>query len=547
MSITESNLAPTGYDCVVAVTQDSINDLLMQYLYPGLPETVLCYVYDSNNNAVAVDYGQFQAQVNGTDPFSIPAGTAMTDARVQALNAANFAFAIQAKLGIPSDVPPSKLPPIVSLQPGQSSVQYALTFSEFEAAALPREQNQVTWFYQSQGDATCWSFSGPVSLNLQAASFSSLPAAVQAQLQGMGNPNQFSVQQLYLDLNSSALEQGFQFQNLPQDSALNTFMANDFVGTYWKALGGGEVLGYGAQQTSGVTGTGLAVTDLNFYVPPAVGSEGAPLTLNYLCATNNDALPGTGNANFGWNWIEPNETGQYNGVVALNRNTFAGYLSKALAGYVSTNCYLPKVQVKLKGAIPEYSWSMTAGQMPTISLADNGGTFLTILYEPTESEDQAGLHGDLGQMKLGTSYSLTVSASGTQMTIVQHLTVYCYIRHLATSASGNVVDIVITDTYSFGVNEQGGLVISASSAPPVNTSKVPKANGFLNFWAPVNSLASDVETWAKSIAATNLQDIPAAAMQSFVFPGGATFSFADVAFSDSQDLVSHIVYLGVGR
>ena len=108
----------------------------------------------------------------------------MTDARVQALNAAHFAFAIQAKLGIPSDVPPSKLPSIVSLQPGQSSVQYALTFSEFNAAALPREQDPVTWFYQSQGDATCWSFSGPVSLNLQSASFDSLPAAGTLTLSG---------------------------------------------------------------------------------------------------------------------------------------------------------------------------------------------------------------------------------------------------------------------------------------------------------------------------------------------------------------------------
>jgi hypothetical protein len=30
-----------------------------------------------------------------------------------------------------------------------------------------------------------------------------------------------------------------------------------------------------------------------------------------------------------------------------------------------------------------------------------------------------------------------------------------------------------------------------------------------------------------------------------VFPGGLTFVFADAAFSDNQDLVSHITYASV--
>jgi hypothetical protein len=31
--------------------------------------------------------------------------------------------------------------------------------------------------------------------------------------------------------------------------------------------------------------------------------------------------------------------------------------------------------------------------------------------------------------------------------------------------------------------------------------------------------------------------------QSFVFPGGNTFAFKDVVFSDGQDLISHITYV----
>ncbi|MBL8175810.1 MAG: hypothetical protein JNK48_14135 [Bryobacterales bacterium] len=544
MGISQSNLASSGFDYVVAVTQDSINSSLMEYLYGGLPEVVLCYIYDSNNNPTPTGYTQFVASANNTDPFSVPDGTPSTDPRIQNLNNAAFAFAIKAKLGLPPGIPPSKLPPIVQLQPGQSNVIYTLLFAEFIATELifgPR--GSVTWFNQAQPSGTSWSFSGAVNLNLQSTSFTNLPAAIQQQIMQIGSAEMFSVQQLYYYLNSSNLEQGFQFNNLPSNSQLNAFMTSDFVNTYWKALGGSEVLGYGATQTSGVATGSLAVTNLNFFTPNASGNEGAPLTLNYLCATGGASLPPTTQANFGWNWIEPGEVAQYDGVAALNRTAFAAYLSGALAQYAATNCYSPYVHVYLSGAIPKYDWSMTDGQSPAVSIPTSGSTLLNLTYTSAQAKDQAGADGDLGRMELSSSYTLTVSASGTQMTIVQHLVIYCYVRHLATSASGNVVDKQITDVYSFGVNDNGQLTVSAPSSSTVDNSKVPKGNGFLNFWAGVDKITKDVATWAQSLVTTNLQDAPVDIARSFVFPGGAPFSFADVSFSGGQDLVSHIVYV----
>jgi len=544
MGISQSNLASTGFDFVVAVTQDSINSTLEEYLYSGLPEAVLCYVYDDNNNPVPIDYSALVAKANNTDPFSVPNGTASTDPRIQNLNNAAFAFAVKAKLGLPPGVPPSKLPPIVQLQPGQSNVIYTLLFSEFVATELifgPRAS--MTWFNEAQPSRVSWTFSGAVNLDFQDASFTNLPPAVQQQLEQIGSPQMFSIQQLYYDLNSSNLEQGFQFNGVPSNSQLNAFMTSDFINTYWKALGGSEVLGYTAQQTSGVAPSSLAVTNLNFFTPNAVGNEGAPLTLNYLCATNNDALPATTSANFGWNWIEPGEVSQYDGVAALNRMAFASFLSAALASYVSTNCYQPSVRVYLHGAIPQYSWSMATGQPPAPSIPDSKAVLFSYTYTSPVAEDQAGRDGELGRMELSSTYTLTASVQGTQLTIVQHLVIYCYVRHLATSASGNVVDKQITDVYSFAVNDNGQLVVSAPNSTTVDNSKVPKGNGFLNFWAGVDKIASDVSKWAQSIVTTNLQDAPVDAVRSFVFPGGAPFSFVDVSFSAGSDLVSHIVYV----
>lgn len=551
MSINQSNLSNTGFDYVIAVTQDSINSALKEYLWYNKPqEVILCYTYDDNNNLVPTDYNTLVADANNTDPFSIPDATDGSDPRVQNLNNANFAFAIKAKLGLPPGIAPTKLPPIVALNPGQSSVKYTLMFSEFVGTEIVYgARGKMTWVNQSQPSGTSWNFFGLVDLNFQDTDFTNLPQAAQNQLKDIGDPNMFSVQQLYYDLNNSALDSQFQFNNVPSNSALNDFMTGDFLNTYWKALGGNEVLGYGVKQVA-QSPSPLAVTNLNFFTPDAVGTEGAPLTLNYLCAVNNNALPDTTHAGFGWNWIEPNETSQYDGVAALNRNAYAQYLSSTLAGYVSQNCYLPSVKVTEKDLKPEYAYSMTAGQTVAASFPATGSTILSYSYS-ADSSDQAGDNGALGKMELKSSFDLTVSVQGNQMTIAQHLVIYCYIKKLATTDSGNVVDKQITDTYEFAVDETGNLIVSTPSAtanPPtsvtVDNSKTPSANGFLNFFANVDDLSKSVAQWAQGCATTSLKDIPVSIIQNFVFPGGATFTFADVSFSDNQDLVSHITYAG---
>jgi hypothetical protein len=549
MSASQSNLSMTGFDYVVAVTQDSINGTLEEYLYGGLPEAILCYVYDAENNPVAIDYATFVRQANNTDPFSVPDGTASSDLRVQALNNASFAFAIRAKLGLPPGVLPANIPPIVVLKPGQSNVTYTLMFSEFIATEIvfgPR--GSMTWVNQSQPFGTSWTFSGAVDLNFQDAAFANLPASGQKQLKDIDDQDEFSVQQLYYDLNSSDLEQGFQFNNVPSNSTLNTFMTSNFINTYWKALGGAEVLGYGVKHLTATSPSSLAVTDLNFFTPDAVGNEGAPLTLNYLCATNNDSLPDTTHAGFGWNWIEPGEVSQYDGVAALNRNTFAQYLNNALWNYVSTNCYATSATATADFPGADLSFNMTSGQSPTVTYPPSGATILSYSYE-SDAADQAGHDGILGRIELNTSFSLTVSVQGNQMVIVQQLVVYLYVRSGITEADGNVVDKQITDTYTFGVDDQGQIVVtnpSASATPPtsviVDNSTTPGVNGFLNFWTHINEVTQDVAQWAQKVTLTNLRSIPASAVQNFIFPGGATFSFADVTFSDNQDLVSHITY-----
>jgi hypothetical protein len=544
MSASQSNLSSTGFDYVVAVTEDSVNSTLEEYLFGGLPQVNLCYVYDTSNNPVPIDYATFVASANNTDPFSVPNATPSTDPRVQNLSNANFAFAIRAKLGLPPGVLPANLPSIVTLKPGQSDVSYTLMFSEFIATELifgPR--GSVTWFNQSQPSGTPWTFTGPVDLDFQDAAFENLPVSVQNQLKGLENQGAtFSVQQLYYDLNSSQLEQGFQFNNIPTNSALNTFMTADFVNTYWKALGGAEVLGYGASQTSSTPPSSLAITDLNFFVPDAVGTEGAPLTLNYLCATNNDTLPDTTHAGFGWNWVEPAEASQFDGVAALNRNTLAHYFDAQLRGYVASNCFMPTVSVSYnwKKAEFEISWNIDNGVPPAPTFPATGATVLSYAYDSGEVKSEAS--GGGCEMKLRSTFDLSVNFQGDTIVITQHLVFYFYLRVFATKTDSNAVDKQIVDTYTLAVDDEGKITTTLSSQPTDN-SKTPDINAILSaILGGVNKVTDTIAGILQDFAETSFTDIPVSFVQNFVFPGGQTFLFSDVTFSENQDLVSHITY-----
>jgi hypothetical protein len=71
----------------------------------------------------------------------------------------------------------------------------------------------------------------------------------------------------------------------------------------------------------------------------------------------------------------------------------------------------------------------------------------------------------------------------------------------------------------------------------------PRIDGFRDFWVGgLNSVIDGISQAVAPLASQNLRDIPLSVIQDYVFPGGKTFAFKSVGFSDHQDLVSHITY-----
>jgi hypothetical protein len=118
-----------------------------------------------------------------------------------------------------------------------------------------------------------------------------------------------------------------------------------------------------------------------------------------------------------------------------------------------------------------------------------------------------------------------------------------YIRGtFGVAVDGNVVDKTITDTYTLSVTAQGRLTATLTTTSADN-SKNLNVDAFSDFFGgEVNRVAGEITNFIRNAVTPRFADIPLAVVQDFVFPGGRTFAFKNVAFSGNQDLVSHITY-----
>jgi hypothetical protein len=544
-----------GYDFVVATTQASINATMLEFL-ASLQEPVVnvCYVADQNGQPVPMIYEELKERAHGSDPFTIPANAdPTTNPHLLNLYEARFMVGFRARLGIPRVANPSLLPDVVTLGSDTSAVLFNMLCSQFNIVQLVPAggYSPPSWSNQSQPAGTPWVFTSKVDLRLSTvdrAAYSKLPAAVQETIKNL-SATAFSVQQLLFDLTNASLETVPTISGVTPGTNLYLLLQNYFLIAYFKEMQKENQPLLGCSVTlKSVPSSTLELTDFNFEVCPYVEPSGqlAPnatdqqqlATLNYLCAANGSSLPPA--VIFNWNWVDASQLNDHDGVVSINRNTFANYFRNQLASYVPVNCILPSVQVSMDGLSVDYQWRLTAGQAPTVSPQATGQTVLRFDYQ-ANSQDEAGLNGDMGALQLQSTYSLTVEFVKNTIIITQHLVVYMYARSLATSGSGNLVDKQIVDTYTIGIDDTGRLVASLNSVPTDNSNS-PSVNAALNFFTDFNTISTSVTNSVNNFSATKLNDIPLSFTQNYVFPGGKTFVFKDVSFSDFQDLVSFISY-----
>lgn len=571
-STTPSNLAGASnvYDFVVAVTQNSINNNLTKLFNKGLVSSQGIseyYAYDINNNLVAISLSDLLAQSNNVNPFDVPTGTALTDSRIRSLFDAGFSFAIQAQIGIPAVASGVTLPGWVDLSNDTSSQvifnMMCSTFSVCEMTYGPR--GAASWINYIQTPAQPVIFQATVNLdftsgpiNTTSPVYTNLPANVQSMIMNTG-VDAFSLQQLLFDLTTPGLMSTFDLPGFDTSSDTYTLIKSKFVTFYFDQMkaAGTPLLGVTVACNTSPSWS-LQPTSINFEVNAYLDSDNTTVstdpnaaglaTLDYLCLVGGKKQPSPDH--FKWNWIPEAEEAKYDGVLSINRDSFAAYLQNALLPYAMLNCFAFNVKVGVdSGSVATYSFSMTNGQTPSITISKGGSDGVTALsFDYTSpsagSSDQAGLNGNIGKMSFTQTYHMGVQFIGNTIVVTQTQVVHTSISKNLSTASGDVVNRKKVETFTLSVVSGGQLSAATPITQDTNSDMDPSVNPFVNFFINIKDTINQVDSSVRTFASSNLQNVDLSVVQNYVLPGGNTFSFSSVAFSPSPglDLVAKINY-----
>ena len=582
MGANQSNLSKPGYgyDMVVAVTQSSINGIMKEFLHnSGSPAVAMYYVMDDSGNPKAITKTALLKVTGGIDPLAIPAGTPITDAKIQALAKASFWYAFEAKVGLPPGYAPVNpsgpaLPDIVEFTASEGMVDYNLTCSEFQVVeASYGPKGIISWLNETQPNGNAWLFNAHVPTSqIPVTDYSNLPSDVKNATSGL-SAGTFSVQQLLLDLDKAILNTSATIVGVEPGTPLYNALSSVFLGAYFTQLkaSGHPVLNYSIKQASAPAAS-ISVNDLELWINPYVGANGIKVdhpnatqqnlqTLNYLCSTAGNSLAPP--AQFTWNWVDENELATTAGVMAIKKSIFVQYLKKELAeigaGPSLSRIPIPKIHIEEDLSGGSLSLGFVLGESPQFPLSvrsyhiDNtGNTVLNFGWSSSGEDESHGYLGvKLGEFKVKYYANSEIALSGDKITLTNHFVMHGNLNILHVGkADGNWIDVTVTTDYVLGVDASGNLTITQQT-PVVgpnngNTGEniIIKLLHWLDSDITLSHIVNSFASWAETISQQSVDNVAMAlnGSRKWVFPGGKTFSFQSTGFSDSQDLVANLLY-----
>jgi hypothetical protein len=577
MSAKKSHLsqAKYGYDMVVAVTQNSINDTLRNFLssFNG-EEFIQAFELNDDDNCVLTDYQLLRKDAGNINIFDIPDKADKTNSSVAALKKANpnFCFAFKAKMGLPEEIIPADAPDIIQLTADKTSVEYQLYFSEFTIVKMTRGGK---WSTFKQPGKNPWIFTFLIDLDLRtdnsANSFSKLPRHIQDKVKNLNPDTMFSVQQLYLNLNTAGLsEKAPQIENLDNSNTdLYNALNKTFLGAYWQKLkkDGDIILGYvvrpekfNPQQKT----PSIIPTEFSFQVSPYLDFSGKALpdkrglyTLNYLVMSENRSLPAP--VQFEWNWIDETEKQNSHGVMSVKREVFATFLKKILSPALSKISLKPWVKVESDFPKMIYKYNFFTETAPQTfvyenSLTGDNSRILSFTYAPPKDYDEAGIEitGIYANLSIQNTIKSDVYLTENKIKIISSICARIHINLTTGTVEGDYVKLKIENEYQISVTDKGDLKVTLTKNPDesiVDESEPIDAGFYSKFitFDQVTDIANGVKNHflkMKEFMTGYAGEIAGILNNSnvWVFPGGKTFTFKDIYFSDYQDLTTHILY-----
>ena len=334
-------------------------------------------------------------------------------------------------------------------------------------------------------------------------------------------------------------------------------LCNVFFKEYFRELNkeGGVTLGFTVKSSKPFpNNVSLIPTDLNFEISAYKDNGEATqdydaYTLNYLIMSDGHTMPAS--VPFNWNWVERDNLKREAGIMAVNRDTFMGFLSSKLSSSLARLAWKPKCSFSVNLIEAKVGTSFNRDISPQkFQTIGSGLILLTYSYISSDkSERWFGLNW--GNWSVTYKASCYASVSGKVITIVAGVNARCHLNVDGGVTEGNWASYQITTTYTIGVTSDGTLVVTQNNPQVIDQSEKPD----ISVWSKIvsagqivgciNGIQRNLKSWLKNFGTGFADDIAKMlkGSQGWVFPGGKSYAFNDVQFSDNQDLVADLLYV----
>lgn len=524
----------TNYDMVVATTQVAINETMGEYLYAHPQDFTILGIVDDNGNVTSIttDPSQAACSLSGTIQLE-------KDSTGKYINLVDL-----------------------TTQKGNQTVQYNITMQNGDF----KYDWQGLSFEKKQDSSAPWIFRMFVELKNDPVSLNDLPTDLQTKLSSL-DENIFSIQQLYMDLNTAALNtiDGVTFPGPVQTPAmqiLTLYLAQQQASG--KPLFGVSVT-YTDQNTPPPT---LTPTFVDFCVTPYTDNTGKNSnpdldTLNYLVMVNNNTPPKTPPSSFNFNWVTDE---QNMGAMAIREDEFTPFVINELNPLLKTVCPIMYCKADGSKSSPDDAViQLNTGTDHTFNNTFNAGTgqIASYSYSTNDSSTDNGPWYAPYELTVSGNYSSTTNILLNADTIQLNGSMTANGDSVSTVQGSSWDSEMPNTTWNWSVDlqlyfdaENNGQLDLKIINPNFNTPPtvedhsqswwetfLQSLGGYMvSYTNNLGDLVGTVENNIEGSIVTSLTSILATANH-FIFPGAKTFAFENPQFSNSRDLVSNITYL----
>lgn len=526
-----SQITMTEYDSVIAVTQNAINESLALYLNALRKSVALYYNVDSDGNYTPAP-----------DP-----------------SAADYIFTGTLDYALDQNGNPVN---IVTLNTGQpQTVLYNITFSNASFQSTIAPQFDIS----QQAGAPPWLIAFSVNLALAEVQASAVPLSLQTAASGLP-PGSFSVQQLFLDLNTASFDS---FLNIDGLSSFAGSILSGIMRQYLSSLqqSGGVIFGYALRSAGSAPSPTFMPTALDFCVTPYTDPSGNHSnpgmdTLNYLIMTGNRPLPPQPPSGFGFNWVD-DPTLQ--GALAIRGAIYWQFLLDQANAILPTICPVCSVKANASADLDDQGLSLDAGpggQQFTPVNPPQSGMIGAFNYTATPASGNASAGATVFvSASLSYSSNASITLNGPQVSLNGSSVVAASATQVIGETSNTLTMPETTFPWSADLllqmdpanNGQLNFAIqnaNFNSDPTVTPVDQSNWDKFIQaVTGSYQSFAQDPGDIRESLSAQVTGSLPAAISRAmagangFVFPGGAVFLFQNPGFTATDDLAANITYM----